>query len=341
MQTGNAIIPAEWIKGADVSEAKAAEDRGVVFKDTDGQSKPALKILKDHGYNWVRLRLMVDPDGNHGLYQNLAYVKAMALEAKQRGLKILLNFHYSHYWADPATQRIPPKWQGQDIKALSTSVYNHSKEAITHLTNQGTPPDMVQIGNEINHGLLWEVGRDSPMANVAQLVNAGIRGVKDASAGKPQPVIMVHIAKEGFPIKTLRWYQSFVNAGGSFDVIGLSYYPMWHGDFENLANTIASLQTAFPGKKIYLVEASYYWSPNQAGFKNLPYPETPQGQYDYLKALSKLAKGAGVGGIFYWGTFWSQSKKWLIAPDWGNDDASRRSLFDDNARATVGIDGLE
>ena len=334
-------VASDWVRGVDVSEARMAESGGVAFKDTDGTAKAALQIVQDHRYNWVRVRLMIDPDGNYGLAQDLPYVKATMLDAKQHNLKVLLDLHYSHWWADPGNQWTPARWQGQNLSALTTSVYSYTKDVITQLRAQGTPPDMVQIGNEINGGILWENGRISNMANFVKLTNAGAYAVQDASGGKAtMPPIMVHIAKTGDAAWTVAWYKAFINAGGWVDSIGLSYYPMWHGDLNNLSQTIKALRANFSWAKVYLAETAYYWDKNQAGYANLPYPQTPQGQYDFLQALSPVVQQAGGSGIFYWGGFWSQGGKWLNAPGWNDDDASRRSLFDDNAQATKGIDGL-
>ncbi|WP_229780640.1 glycosyl hydrolase 53 family protein [Deinococcus malanensis] len=121
---------------------------------------------------------------------------------------------------------------------------------------------------------------------------------------------------------------------------GLSYYPMWHGDFNKLSSTNKALRSNFSRAKVYLAETAYYWDRNQKGYTNLPSPKTPQGRYDLLKALTPVVRDAGGSGIFAWGSYWLQSSKWLIAPGWSDDDASRRSMSDDNARATIGIDGL-
>ena len=336
-----AIVPSEFIKGFDASEAREAQAKGVAYKDTNGTTKAALQIFKDHTYNWVRLRLMVDPNGQYGLFQDLTYVKAVALDAKNRGLKLLLDLHYSHWWADPGNQWIPARWSGQSLATLTTSVYNYTKDVITQLRSQGSAPDMVQVGNEINGGVLWELGRSSNMANFVKLTNAGATAVRDASGGTAtMPAIMVHIAKTGNAAQTVAWYQAFINAGGWVDTIGLSYYPMWHGNFSNLSSTISQLRSTFTWAKVYVAETAYYWSTNQKGYTGLPYPQTPQGQYDYLKALKPVVVGAGGSGIFYWGAHWAQSSKWLTAPGWTDDDSSRRSLFNDSAVATKAIDGL-
>ncbi|GHF49396.1 arabinogalactan endo-1,4-beta-galactosidase [Deinococcus metalli] len=331
-----------WIRGVDVSEARDAELHGVQFRDTDGKVRPALKIVKDHKFGWVRVRLMVDPDGRYGLAQDLPYVKAMLLDAKKQNLHVLLDLHYSHWWADPGGQWTPPRWQGQDARALETSVYDYTRDVITQLRAQDTPPDMVQVGNEINGGMLWEVGRirNDDMTTFAKLTNAGVRAVRDASGGPATtPPVMIHIAKIGDAAATVAWYRAFQQAGGQFDTIGISYYPMWHGSFAELDETIRALNAAF-AKPVYVAETALYWAPNEKGYTNVPYPQTPQGQLDYLRALSPVVQHAGGHGIFYWGAFWSQSAKWLSAPGWTDDDASRRALFDDDAKATPAIDGL-
>jgi len=336
-----ATAPSAWIKGIDVSEARGAEAGGVAFKDRDGTVKPAMQLVQDHQYTWIRVRLMVDPNGQYGLFQDLPYVEAVMKDAHTRGLKVLLDLHYSHWWTDPGNQWTPARWAKQDVNTLSSSVYTYTKDVITQLRAQGTPPDMVQIGNEINGGLLWEVGRSSNMANFVKLTNAGATAVRDASGGQASmPPIMVHIAKTGNAADTVAWYKAFVAAGGWVDTIGLSYYPMWHGDFTELSSTIKALRSNFSWANVYLAETASYWSPNVKGYTNLPYPQTPQGQLNYLKALTPVVQGAGGSGIFYWGAFWSQSSHWLDAPGWNDDDASRRSLFDDNAQATAAIDGL-
>ncbi len=341
--TSNVIV------GFDASEAKAAEDAGVEFKDIDGQIKPALQIFKDHGYSWVRIRKMVDPaidsDGNYGLLQDLDYVKTMARDAKKLGLKFLLNFHYSHWWADPENQWTPPRWKEKSLSELTQAVYDYTHEIITELRKQNTMPDMVQIGNEIRGGMLWPVGKigeeEESWDNLVTLSNAAVNAVKDASELSSRPLIMIHIHGGGDLVGTEWFFDNFVAHGGEFDVIGLSYYPMWHGTFKDLEKNIISNIKTYK-KEVYIIETSYYWDTNKNGYRDaeVPYSQTPQGQYDYLQDLKKVIKKTGAKGVFYWGSHWTQSDKWLVAPGWSDDDASRRSLFDDEAKATKGIRGL-
>lgn len=332
-----------WIKGVDVSEARQAERAGVQFKDRNGKVRTALKIVKNHNFGWVRVRLMIDQDGQYALAQDLPYVKAVMLDARKQNLKVLFDLHYSHWWADPGNQWTPPRWKAAPWADLPGLVHDYTSDVIKELRAQGTAPDMVQIGNEINGGMLWEAGRirNNDTTEFVKLTNAGAQAVQDASGGKEHgPPIMIHIAKIGNAAETVAWYRAFLAAGGSLDHIGLSYYPMWHGNFNNLSETIRALRQNFPWANVYLAETALYWAPNEVGYSNLPCPQTPQGQYDYLKALSPVVRDAGGSGIFYWGAFWSQSRKWLTAPGSNDDDASRRSLFDDSAQATPAIDGL-
>lgn len=338
-----AVIPA-YTKGVDISEAYYAASKGVSFKDSNGIAKAPLQIFKDHGYTWARVRLMVDGSSNYALFQDLAYVKAAAKDIKAKGMKFLLDIHYSHWWADPANQWIPARWKSYTtVDTLAAQVRGYSKDIMAQLVAQGTPPDMVQVGNEINNGMLWEIGRLATIGNFAKLQAAGALGIQDGKGSATMPPIMVHVAKDMGASACVTWYKNFIAAGGWVDTIGLSYYPMWHGSQSDLANTIKALRSAFSWAPVYVVEAAYYWSPNTAGYSGssqLPYAQTPAGQAAFLAATKNTVVAAGGSGVFYWGAFWAQSSKWLVAPAWTNDDASRRALFNDNAVLQVGVDSL-
>lgn len=336
-------IPA-YTKGVDISEAYYAASKGVVFKDTNGVAKAPLQIFKDHGYTWARVRLMVDGTSDYALFQDLAYVKAAALDIKAKGMKFLLDLHYSHWWADPSNQWTPARWKGYtNVTTLAAAIRAYTKDVMTQLVAQGTPPAMVQIGNEVNGGMLWEIGRmSSSLSNFAKLEAAGAYGIQDGKGSAAMPPIMVHIAKDLSASAAVTWYSNFIAAGGWVDAIGLSYYPMWHGSQSELKSTIQQLRAAFTWAPVWVVETAYYWSPNTAGYSGsqLPYAQTPAGQAAFLAATKATVVAAGGSGLMYWGAFWAQSSKWLNAPAWTNDDASRRSLFNDSAVAQTGIDSL-
>src|SRR5579862_3865533 len=176
---GGAVQAADYAIGADLSFLKQAEEKGTAFKE-NGTTKPGLQIFKDHGYNWIRLRLFHSPTK---LPNNLEYTIALAKEAKKLGYKFLLNYHYSDTWADPGRQTIPEAWKGKSHPELTQAVFDYTKDTIAAFRDAGVLPDMVQIGNEVVGGMLWPDGKlPGNWDNFADLVKAGIKGV-DAGRG--------------------------------------------------------------------------------------------------------------------------------------------------------------
>ncbi len=221
-----AAAAADYAVGADLSFLKQAEDRGTVFND-NGQAKPGLQIFKDHGYNWIRLRLFHTPTQ---LPNDLKYTIALAKEAKKLGFKFLLNYHYSDTWADPAKQFIPKAWQGKSHAELVQAVEDYTKDTIAAFREADVPPDMVQIGNEIIGGMLWPDGKlPDNWDNFADLVKAGIRGVDAGRGDATRPRIMIHIDQGGNKRRTKAFFDKLNSYGVQYDVIGQSYYPWWHG----------------------------------------------------------------------------------------------------------------
>jgi len=352
------------LAGFDPSEAEGALRQNVQYKDVDGNVKDPLVIFKEHGYQWTRLRVMVDPSGSYGLFQDLAYVKTMALQAHTLGFKLLLDFHYSHWWADPGNQWIPNNWKASNhndpnnvsVAVLEQHVYNHTSIVMQALVSQGTPPDAVQIGNEVNQGILWKTAQvttddDTNWKNLVRITNAAVKAIENAVVNiaddhdedeeknkddhSIMPKIVMHLASGGDTQFTQTWLNKFIAAGGVFDIIGLSYYPMWHGTLDDLQGNLENLNTVFPSKQVWVVETAYYWG--ETGEKNLPYPTTPEGQVDFLTALRSVLEDYGRDTVvFYWGSHWTQLEKWInTTENWG--DAARRSLFDSDARALKGI----
>lgn len=335
--------------GADLSEALYAQDRGVVFHDTDGAPKDALQIFVDHGYTWARVRVNVDPPDNpqYAMFTDLAYAARLGAAAKARGLKLLVDLHYSHWWADPGNQWTPPGWQTEDPAALAATVHDWTTRALRQLREAGAVPDAVQIGNEIHHGMLWELGGPyRPGGSAINLAAFVAAGVEAAEASLPEAQVVLHLATGGDLSATLEWIAAFEAAGGPWarvDVLGLSYYPMWHGGLQDLARTLDGVAEAHPQVQLSIVETAYYWSPHEGDFgaEGWAWPETPAGQASFLRDVRRVAEDRPrVTSVFYWGAAWAQSSRWLEAPGWSDDDASRRSLFDDDAVATEGIDAL-
>lgn len=240
--------------GADISWVQQQEDRGTVFSD-QGVEKDVLEILKDNGFNWIRLRLFVDPAAENGYspegYCGLEKTLEMAKRVKEAGLKLLLNFHYSDNWADPGKQYTPASWLQHAGSGLEGQVYRYSNQVIRRFIEEGVRPDMVQTGNEINHGMLWPQGKidDSymPFGVLLRCASAGVR------AADPTIPIMVHIACGGQNEESVYFFDKILSRDVKFDVIGQSYYPQWHGTLEELRFNLNDLASRY-NKPVILVE---------------------------------------------------------------------------------------
>jgi arabinogalactan endo-1,4-beta-galactosidase len=292
-------IGSEYAIGADLSFLKQAEERGTVFKD-QGQPKPALQIFRDHGYNWIRLRLFHTPSR---LPNNLEYTIALAKDARARGFRFLLNYHYSDTWADPAHQTIPKAWQGKTHPELVEAVRNYTRQTMEAFRDAGALPDMVQIGNEITPGILWPDGKlPDHWRNFTDLLKAGIQGVEKAAGTNPCPRIMIHIDRGGDKAKTKHFFDTLNTYAVAYDVIGQSYYPWWQGSLPDLRENLIFMAREYH-KDIILVETAYNWRPAEYKGKPGPFPETPEGQRAFLEEVNRLVlsvpDGRGIG-VFWW-----------------------------------------
>lgn len=285
--------------GADLSFLKQAEDRGFSFKE-DGQTKPGLLIFKDHGYNWIRLRLFHTPTE---LPNNLAYTIALAKEAKKHGFKFLLDYHYSDTWADPGKQFLPKAWEGKTHKQLVDSVFEYTKNTMIAFRDSLVYPDMVQIGNEVSNGMMWPDGKlPGNWNNFADLIQAGIKGVYASCGKNPCPKIMMHIDKGGDKNFTKNWFDKLNSFKIKYDVIGQSYYPWWHGTLLDLRDCLNFTAKEYK-KDIIVVEAAYNWKPREYVNKPAPFPESPEGQKEFLEEVNRtvlaIPDNRGVG-VFWW-----------------------------------------
>jgi beta-galactosidase len=249
--------PVDKMLGADISFLPQLEDRGMKFSD-NGVEKDAVQILKDHGLNYIRLRLFVNPEQDSGYspkkgFCDLSHTIEMAKRVKAVGMKFLLDFHYSDTWADPQKQFKPQTWKGQSFDQLKQTVFNYSLDVIRSLKNEQVLPDMVQIGNEINHGIIWPEGHINNLDSLAQLVFAGIQGVK---AVDPSITIMLHIALGGQNDESRFFLDNMIMRRVPFDVIGLSYYPRWHNTLEDLRYNLDDLAKRYD-KDLIVVEYSH------------------------------------------------------------------------------------
>ena len=244
--------------GADISWLPQLEARGIKFYE-NGKEVDAVKLLKEHGMNYIRLRVFVNPANPKGYspvkgFCDLDQTLAMAKRVKDAGMKLLLDFHYSDYWADPQQQNIPLAWQNLDFSALEDSVKAYTTNVLLALKHQGTLPAMVQIGNEINHGMLWPDGSISKPDQLAALLKAAYSSVKSVD---PNIVVMIHLALGGQNQEAHFWLNNMIARGVKFDIIGLSYYPQWHGTPDDLRSNLNNLLKVYH-KPLIVAEYSDY-----------------------------------------------------------------------------------
>ncbi|CAN5248195.1 arabinogalactan endo-beta-1,4-galactanase [soil metagenome] len=260
----------EKILGADISFLPQLEDKGIQFS-VDGVTDDAINILKKNGFNYIRLRIFNDPGADSGYspgkdYCGLDQTKAMTKRIKAAGLKFLLDFHYSDTWADPGKQFKPAAWEDLDFPALQLAVRNYTKDVLLALKAQGTLPDMVQVGNEINHGMLWPTGNSANTDSLAALLKAGIHGVKDVSNNIK---IMLHIACGGQYDESVWFIDNMLKRNVQFDIIGESYYPQWHGTIDSLHDNLFALSKKYKQDVIVAEYTQKKDSVNNIAF-NLP-----------------------------------------------------------------------
>ena len=279
------------IVGHDLSFAVQEAAAGATYTDRGRAALPE-QILAAHGANWVRLRLWVDPPAG---YSDLPSVLAMARRAKAAGMRILLDPHYSDFWADPQKQPIPASWP-QDLPSLAAKVHDYTRDALDALSAQGTPAQMLQLGNEIRNGILWPTGQLDGSADqwdrLGTLLRAAAAGARDAKG--PTPRLVVHYDQGGDNAGSRWFYDNVVAQHVPFDVIGLSYYPFWHGTLSQLRTNVDDLAQRYH-RDVSVVETQYGWTLDNGDQENnflwtpdllVPgYPATPGGQLGFASDL--------------------------------------------------------
>ena len=299
--------------GADLSFANEMDDCGVVYREA-GKPVDLYTLFKERGANVARVRLWTD--GNTTPYSTQADVIRSLKRAKALGLKTLLDFHYSDWWADGGKQIIPAAWAGiQNQQELTDALYRYTYETLVALNKAGVMPDMVQPGNEINHEILdkgpWKTGAIHWTRN-ALLLNAAIKAIRDAGAKTAtHPKVMLQIAQ---PENNLPWYAAASQAGVTdFDMIGISYYPKWSThSLRGLGRTINLLRNTYPGKAVLVVETAYPYTvktgPAAAALADdnatTGYPVSPEGQKNFLIDLGQTVIANGGVGVFTWAPDW-------------------------------------
>ncbi|WP_239124517.1 glycosyl hydrolase 53 family protein [Rhizocola hellebori] len=333
------------IMGGDVSSVKKNEDFGGTYFTSTGTRGDPLAILKTAGMNYARLKVWVNPaDG----YNNKARVLTMATRIKAQGMKLLIDFHYSDSWADPGKQVKPAAWANLSLAQLNTAVYNHTFDVLNSLKNQGTTADMVQIGNEINPGMLLPTGSTSNWANLAQLLTSGSNAAKAVSAST---LVMLHLAEGGDNATFRWWFDNATSRGVPFDVIGASYYCYWHGPLSGLQANLNDMAARY-GKPVVVAETAYGFTLtqkdsepnifNSSHVSTCGYPATPQGQADAFRAVVNAVKAVPNGrgmGVFYWEPGWTAvtGSGWDPTNPSSGNGWENQALFDYNSRALQGM----
>lgn len=311
--TAQMDVKSRWI-GGDISLLPSYEKVGTMYRDSTGKEVAPLELMKEQGWNAVRVRLFVDPQfapkqhQGEGVCQDIDYVVGLSKQVKQADMALMLDFHYSDTWADPAKQFMPKRWEEIVPTALPDSLYEYTRQVLLRMVVEGCTPEMIQIGNEITNGMMWPVGRVDPLGQdnydvLAGLLNSGARACREVC---PQAQLIIHTERVGEWDKTKNFYQQMKQYQVDYDVIGLSYYPMWHERIPVLRQTLDSLAVLYPEKEVMIVEtAAYYshendkWSkPNQyAEF----YPITVEGQRQFTEELmAELRQHQQVTGVFWW-----------------------------------------
>jgi arabinogalactan endo-1,4-beta-galactosidase len=283
---------AQFVRGADIGWLSQMEATGYKFYDTNNVQKDCLDILKERGINTVRLRVFVNPSSDKvNGHCNKKEVAAMALRAKNMGMRVMIDFHYSDSWADPGKQNKPAAWASHAISQLLTDLYDHTFEVLDTLKSIGAKPDWVQIGNEISGGMLWPEGSASNWTQLAQLLN---RGYDAAKAVDSTIKVIIHLDSGNDNNKFRIFFDNAKSHGVRYDIIGASYYPYWEGHdytvtIDDLANNLNDMTTRY-GKEVMVVEVGG------------PY-DLVQNTYDMLVAVIRKVNAVpnqmGLG-VIYW-----------------------------------------
>lgn len=313
--------------GGDISLLPEYEKAGSQYYDEDGKAiTDVLAYLKKEGWNALRVRLFVDPSNYDGsdkanVCQNLEYVKTLGKRIKDAGFKFMLDFHYSDGWADPANQWTPKAWLSLNDGELETKIYEYTKDALQQLKDAGATPDFVQTGNEISYGMLWGEKKDtadyvcypsSSLSNWTRFTNLLKYATKATREVLPDAKIILHVErvsisqqKDNENYGALKYFfRKMFDAGIDYDIIGLSYYPYFHGPMNELDGAISYLEKSSTNKDIMIVETGYpyAWAVEGSTYDyTYKYPYSDDGQEDFTEDLIEmLGKHKNVKGLFWW-----------------------------------------
>ena len=313
----NQSEPVSFIKGADISTLEEVEDLGGKFYDFDGNETDAIEFLMENGCNYFRLRVWNDPSKSYDKtdYCNPEHTVEMAKRIKEAGGRYLLDFHYSDWWADPQQQNIPSAWKDMSEDELLQAVYDFTKEVLLMLAEENAYPDMVQIGNEIGNGMLWDYGSIDNPDTLAKLLNSGIKAVRDTTPNGYDTKVMLHVEYGGSVDATEKFFDKMTESGvEDFDIIGLSYYPYWSGTLADLKNNIENTYIKYD-RPVVVVETAYPFTDENADYiqnainkkdtEVVGLEASEDNQYNLFQAvMSTVASAQGGFGVLYWEPAW-------------------------------------
>lgn len=308
-------ITEDFIRGMDASAVLAEEESGVVYYDFEGNEQDVMKTLAQAGITHIRLRVWNDPrdekgNGYGGGNNDVATAIALGKRATQYGMKVCIDFHYSDFWADPKKQMAPKAWADMEMEEKRTALYDFTVDSLQQMLDAGVDVAMVQIGNEINHGMAGE----KSVANVMELLKAGSEAVRSVAKAQEKNIdIAVHYTDIQEKAQIKKQVLDLKKNEIDYDIFAVSYYPFWHGDFENMKNVLKEIQET-SGKKVMIAETSYcYTSEDGDGYANSldtatdlveGYPATVQGQASLIRDVISASHEAGAIGVFYWEGTW-------------------------------------
>jgi arabinogalactan endo-1,4-beta-galactosidase len=334
------------VRGADLSFLPQLEEAGVRYRDRTGRVRPAEQILAREGANYMRLRVWVDPPAG---YSDKARALALAKRAKRAGMKILLDPHYADFWADPSKQPIPAGWP-TDLPGLLTKIKTYTRDLVREFAAQGTPVDILQVGNEITNGILWPAGQlylpdgTQQWPAFTSLLKAGIAGARSSCPRGHEMRIMLHIDKGGLMGDTRWFFDNVEQYDVPYDIIGQSYYPIWQGSIADLRANLNDSVSRYD-KPVLIAEVAYPWTFEDGDGRGnivgpdaiLPdvalYPATPAGQAAFYEAvrqvLLQVPGGRGLG-FMVWEPEWIPGVGWEPGAEASNDNLTQ---FDFTGRA--------
>lgn len=308
-------ISDDFYRGMDASAVLALENSGVKYYNFDGEEQDVFMTLAQAGVNYIRLRVWNDPydengNGYGGGNNDVATAIALGQRATQYGMKVCIDFHYSDFWADPKKQFVPKAWEGMNIEEKADALYNYTLDSLTQILEAGVNVGMVQIGNEINNGMSGE----TDVANVRKLLTAGSKAVREAAADSGKDILVaVHYTNIDDMKKLDTLLTGLQVKEIDYDIVGLSFYPYWHGTMDDLKNAIIHIRDTY-GKKVYVAENAYcYTAEDGDGSSNSVegtddlaegYSASVQGQANEVRDVCAAASEAGAEGIFYWEGTW-------------------------------------